>query len=51
MGDLDCIQENDFFMAEVLKCSHRLPREEVGNLSLKTLKVRLDRALSTMIEL
>ena len=36
-----------FFAIIVLKHWHRLPRELVDASSLKTLKIRLDRALST----
>jgi len=35
----------------VVKPWHRLPREVVDALSLETFKIRLDRALSNLIEL
>ena len=38
-------------MMTVVKHWHRLPREVVDPLSLKTLKVRLDQALRNLIEL
>ena len=40
-----------FFMIRVVKHRHRLPREVVGAPSLEMLKVRLDRALHTLIQL
>ncbi|KFQ02662.1 hypothetical protein N330_14270, partial [Leptosomus discolor] len=38
-----------FFTMRVLKHWHRLPREVVGAPSLGTSKIRLDRALSSLI--
>ena len=40
-----------FFMIRVVRPWNRLPREMVDALSLETLKVRLDGALSNLIEL
>jgi len=40
-----------FFTIRVLSHWHRLPRDVMDSPTLETLKVRLDRALSTLIEL
>ena len=39
----------DFFMTQARKHWHRLPSDVVDALALETFKVRLDRALSTLI--
>jgi len=39
-----------FFMMRVVKHWHRFPREGVGAPSLETFKVRLDRALSNLVQ-
>jgi len=41
----------NFFMMRVVKPWHRLPREVVETSSLDTFKVRLDGALSNLIQL
>jgi len=41
----------NYFTIKVVRQWHRLPREVVDVLSLKTFKVRLDRALSNLMEL
>jgi len=40
-----------YFTVRVVRHWHRLPREVVAALSLETLKLRLDRALSNLMEL
>ena len=40
-----------YFTVRVVRHWHRLPREMVAALSLETLKLRLDRALSNLMEL
>jgi len=40
-----------FFTMRVVKHCHRLPRDVVDEPPLETLKVRLDRALSNLVEL
>ena len=40
-----------FFIIRVMKYWHRLPREVTNALSLETLKVRQDQALSNLIKL
>ena len=45
------IRKNFFFVMGVLRHWHGLPREVVDSPSLETFKLRLDRALSNLIEL
>ena len=45
------IRKMFFFMIRAVKHWNRLPRELVDTLSPETFKVRLDRALSNLIEL
>ena len=42
---------NKFFTVRAVRYCHRLPREVVDALSLETVKVRLDGALSNLLEL